>query len=99
MQVMRRRGPPRSRFDRQAATFTLSKAKAYLGRLADKAGRGEPVYIVRGRQRFLLQHLPDIEPIPVRPPGYFAGCYTNQEIQSDNLLGKASSLHPPNDLE
>ena len=72
--------PPPSKFRRQATTFTLSNAKTYLGRLADKATRGEPVYIVRGRERFLLQRVPDLLPIPLRPPGYFADCYEPAEI-------------------
>ena len=61
--------------------------------------KGEPVYIVRGRQRFILQHVPDIEPIPMRPPGFFAHCYTREEIHLDNLLSKASVIRAPRDLE
>ena len=48
--------------------FTLSHAKTYLGRLIDKAGRGEAVYIARGQNRFLLQPVRPIDPIPIRPP-------------------------------
>jgi len=99
MNTRKRAAPPKSRFDQDAASFTLSSAKTYLGRLADRAIRGEPVYIVRGRQRFILQHLPDIEPIPMRPPGYFAGCYTREDIELDNRLARMSVLHPPADLE
>ena len=79
--------------------FTLSTAKTYLGRLVEKAARGEPVYILTGQRRFVLQEVPEIEPIPVRPPGYFASAYTKAEIQQDNRLGKASVIRAPKDLE
>ena len=80
-------------------SFSLSKAKTYLGRLVDKASRGQTVYIVRGERRYLLQEVPPIDPIPIRPPGYFANCYNKAEIQEQNRLAKASVVHPPADLE
>ena len=83
----------------QSQSFTLSSAKTYLGRLVEKAMKGETVYIIRGRHRFILQEVPEIEPIPLRPPGYFANCYTNEEIASDNRLSKASVVRAPKDLE
>jgi hypothetical protein len=79
--------------------FSLSLAKTYLGRLVEKAGRGEQVYIITGHRRFLLQEVPQIEPIPIRPPGYFAGVYTLGEVEEDNRLAKASVIRPPKDLE
>jgi hypothetical protein len=85
--------------DLQSQMFTLSKAKTYLGRLMEKAGRGETVYIIKGRQRFVLQEVPEIEPIPVRPPNYFATAYSHAEIQEDNRLAKVSVIRAPNDLE
>ena len=84
---------------RPSQSFTLSHAKTYLGRLVDKAMKGETVYIVRGPHRFIIQHVPEIEPIPLRPPGYFAACYTRAEIELDNLLGKTSVVRAPTDLE
>ena len=78
---------------------SLSKAKTYLGRLIEKAAKGETVYILKGQRRFLLQEVPPIDPIPIRPPGYFANCYTHGEIQEQNLLAKASVTRPPKDLE
>ena len=80
-------------------TFNLSKAKTYLGRLMEKAGRGEPVYIVRGRRRFVLQEVPEIEPIPLRPPGFFANAASPADIQEGNRLAKASVIRAPKDLE
>ena len=84
---------------RPAQSFTLSHAKTYLGRLVDKAMKGETIYIVRGPHRFILQHVPEIEPIPLRPPGYFAACYTRAETELDNLLAKTSVVCTPTDLE
>ena len=83
----------------QSQLFTLSKAKTYLGRLVEKAGHGETVYIVKGHRRFVLQEVPEIEPIPVRPPDYFANAYSRTEIQADNRLAKASVVRAPKDLE
>ena len=83
----------------QSQIFTLSNAKTYLGRLMEKAGRGETVYIVKGRQRFILQEVPEIEPVPIRPPNYFANAYSQAEIQEDNRLAKASVIRAPKDLE
>jgi hypothetical protein len=83
----------------ESQLFTLSNAKTYLGRLLEKASQGEPVYIVRGRQRFILQAVPEIEPIPLRPAGFFNDAHTPAEIQEGNLLAKASVILPPKDLE
>ena len=84
----------RPKIDLRSQLFTLSSAKTYLGRLVAKASRGETVYIVAGRRRFVLQ-----EPIPMRPAGYFAAAYSAAEIQADNRLAKASVIRAPKDLE
>jgi hypothetical protein len=94
--------PPRRKKSRRnvpSETFTLTRAKTFLGRLIEKAGRGETVYIIRGQRRFLLQEVPPIDPIPIRPPGYFADCYNESEIAGDNRLAKASVRRAPKDLE
>ena len=65
----------------------------------EKAARGETVYIAKGRRRFILQEVPEIEPIPLRPSGYFTHCYTAEEIQEENRLAKASIIRRPKDLE
>ena len=83
----------------RSETFTLSHAKTYLGRLIDKASKGQAVYITRGEHRFILQEVPPIDPIPLRPPGYFADCYTRAEIDETNRLAKASVVTVPKDLE
>jgi hypothetical protein len=83
----------------QSECFTLSNAKTYLGRLMEKARNGEAVYIVRGQHRFILQEVPSIDPIPIRPPGYFANAYGKAEIQEENHLAKASVVRAPKDLE
>ena len=78
MKVAKRASARKQKPGGPAQSFTLSHAKTYLGRLVDKAMEGETVYIVRGPHRFILQHVPEIEPIPLRPPGYFAACYTRE---------------------
>ena len=80
-------------------SFTLSAAKTHLGRLVDKASKGQTVYIVRGEHRFILQEVPPFDPIPIRPAGYFANCYTKEEVREQNRLAKASVVRAPADLE
>ena len=99
MKVARRPRFGKSKLDLQSQMFSLSNAKTYLGRLVEKAGRGETVYIVKGRQRFVLQEVPEIEPIPIRPAGFFASAYSKLEIQEENRLAKASVICAPKDLE
>jgi hypothetical protein len=93
------RSTPKARVNFKSGSFTLSHAKTYLGRLLEKVRRGETVYIVTGQHRFLLQEMPSIDPVPMRPAGYFANCYSKAEIQQENQLAKASVIRPPKDLE
>ena len=65
----------------------------------EKASRGETVYIVKGHRRFVLQEVPEIEPIPMRPAGFFANAYSKTEIQEENRLAKSSVIRAPKDLE
>ncbi|MDB6058606.1 MAG: hypothetical protein JWO95_2450 [Verrucomicrobiales bacterium] len=95
----RRRAHKNSRAELGSEFFTLSKAKTYLGRLIDKASAGETVYIVKGHKRFILQPVAEIDPIPVRPPCYFANIYSKAEIAEENKLAKASVIAAPKDLE
>ena len=96
---MKRSRSRKPQFRLQSDCFNLSEAKTYLGRLVDKVRNGETVYIIRGQHRFVLQEVPPIEPIPMRPPGYFAECYSKSEIAEINRLAKASIVRPPKDLE
>jgi hypothetical protein len=89
----------KQKVDLRSECFTLSNAKTYLGRLIERARKGEPVYILKGQHRFILQQAPVIDPIPIRPPGYFAECYSKAEIREENLLAKSSVVRPPKDLE
>jgi hypothetical protein len=65
----------------------------------EKASHGEAVYIVKGHRRFVLQEVPEIEPIPMRPAGFFANAYSKAEIQEENRLAKSSVIRAPKDLE
>jgi hypothetical protein len=82
----------------ESEVFSLSDAKTYLGRLLHKASSGKTVYIVRGQQRFLLQPAP-IDPIPLRPAGYFNSAFSNSDIKRENRLAKNSVIRAPKDLE
>src|SRR5580692_2979013 len=85
--------------DRPAQTNKLGHAKTHLGRLVEKAANGENVCIAKGGRRFVLQAVPEIDPIPLRPPGYFAHCYTAEEVRDENRLAKSSVIRRPKDLE
>lgn len=97
MKLSRKRRTPQIALNQEC--YSLSTAKTFLGRLIEKASKGERVFIIRGQRRFLLQEIPPIDPIPVRPPGYFSHCYTMEEIKEDNALAKKSVIKPPQDLE
>ena len=99
MKIASRRRPRKQKVNLQSQMFTLSNAKTYLGRLVEKARQGEPVYIVKGGRRFILQEVPEIDPIPVRPPNYFANLNSQAEIREENRLAKASVIRAPKDLE
>lgn len=102
MKTVKRPRSSRSRnpaINLRSQTFSLSNAKTYLGRLLKKASRGETIYIVAGRQRFALQEVPEIEPIPIRPPNYFANVDARAEIHEQNRLARASVVKPPKDIE
>jgi hypothetical protein len=70
-----------------------------LERLLQKAGTGETVYIQRRGRIFILQEISANESIPMRPPGYFEGCYSKAEILQMNGFAKASVVKAPTDLE
>ena len=91
--------PRRRKVNLRSDSFSLSHAKTYLGRLLEKASKGQTVYILRGEHRFILQEVAPIDPIPIRPPGYFANCYTKEEVQEQNRFAKASVVRAPADLE
>jgi hypothetical protein len=99
MKIASRPRSRRTKVNLHAQLFTLSTAKTYLGRLMEKAGQGQTVYIVKGHRRFVLQEVPEIDPIPMRPAGFFANAYSNAEIQEENRLAKASVIRAPRDLE
>lgn len=87
-----KRRPSRSR-GAKTDVYTLSEAKAILGRLVQKAEEGTAVFIVRGRSYFTLQRVPPLEPISVRPPGYFR--FGADDIALDNHLASANVVPDP----
>ena len=89
----------RRKLNLRSDSFSLSSAKTYLGRLVEKARKGQTVYIVRGEHRFILQEVPPLDPIPIRPAGYFANCYSKEEVREQNRLAKASVVRAPAGLE
>ena len=99
MKIAGRPSSPKRKIKLDSRVFSLSEAMGHLGRLMEKASHGEPVYIIRGRRRFVLPEVPEIEPIPLRPPGFFASASSPADIQEDNILAKVSVIRAPRDLE
>jgi hypothetical protein len=67
--------------------LTVSAAKPKLGRLLDRVlRRGEPVIIRRGSRFVQITEYLVPDPIPQRPPGYFAATETPAELERINRL-------------
>jgi hypothetical protein len=90
--LRRRPGREREAME-EAEIYTLSKAKVALGRLLAKSDNGKNVYIVRGRKRFLLQPVREIEPIPMRRLGYFE--FDKEDIELDKKFANANVVPDP----
>jgi hypothetical protein len=88
---------PRSHRRFKEKEFSLSNAKTFLGRLLDKAKRGEEVIIMRGSERFTLSEIKPIAPIPMRPPGYFK--LDAEDIELERKFSKISVLPKKEDFE
>jgi hypothetical protein len=74
-------------------SYSLTKAKADLARLLAKSEAGVTVYIVKGHKRFLVQPVPEIEPIPMRPAGYFE--FDEEDIKLDRKFSTANVVPQP----
>jgi hypothetical protein len=72
-------------------TLSISEAKRRFGRVADQALRGETVIIVRKSRLLQLQEYKPIEPVPMRPPGYFKKVYSKVEIRKMNRMEAESA--------
>lgn len=70
---------------------TLSDASAQLERLFEEALAGEVVVLTKGAKQVMLRR-PEPEPVPIRPPGYFADCYSTEDAAESNRLASASPV-------
>ncbi|MCA1659057.1 MAG: hypothetical protein LC642_00735 [Verrucomicrobiaceae bacterium] len=73
-----------------AQTVSINEAKQRLGEIADRAIEGEQIIILRKSTPLLLQPLHICDPIPLRPPGYFADCYDTAAAKESNKLAARS---------
>jgi hypothetical protein len=94
MKLQQRKSLRRQPVASNGKEFSLSNAKTYLGRLLDKAKRGEEVVIYRGADRFALHEIRPIEPIPMRPLGYFD--LDEEDIAFERKFAK-KSVRPKNE--
>ena len=51
--------------------LTVSEAKPKLGSLLDKVGKGHSVYLRRKERLYRIEPVAEVEPIPIRPFGFF----------------------------
>jgi hypothetical protein len=65
--------------------LTISQAKPILGKLLDRAGEGQPVYLRRKERLFRIDPVVEVEPIPERSFGYFV------VEENDPMVGLANS--------
>jgi hypothetical protein len=57
--------------------------------------KGQPS-VAQEWRRFGLQEAHPIDPIPMRPPGYFSDAYTKEDVEELNCLAKSTSFrHRP----
>lgn len=75
--------------------LTVSSAKPKLGRLMDRVlKKGQPIIIRRGKRFVQLSEYVVPEPIPLRPPGYYAAEETPAEYARANRLAALSPDRP-----
>jgi len=72
-------------------TVSISEAKQRLGEIADRAIQGEQIVIVRKSKLLVLKQLEIPQPVPMRPPGYFADCYDKAAAKESNKLAARST--------
>ena len=73
------------------ATLSISEAKKRLGEIADNAIQGEQIIITRKSKLLVLKERELSEPVPMRPPGYFADCYDEEYVRESNKLARRST--------
>lgn len=71
--------------------ISISEAKQRLGEIADRALAGEQIVIVRKSKLLVLTQLEIPEPIPMRPPNYFADCYDAAAVKESNKFAARSA--------
>ena len=72
------------------STLSISEAKQRLGEIADRALEGEQIVIVRKSKLLVLKQLEIPEPVPMRPPNYFADCEDKASVEESNKLAARS---------
>ena len=70
---------------------TLTEASTQLDRLFDEVLAGEVVLLTKGAKQVVLRQS-ETDPVPIRPPGYFADCYSTDEAAESNRLAAAVPL-------
>lgn len=70
---------------------TISEASTQLDRLFEEVLAGEVVLLTKGAKQVVLRR-PEPEPVPIRPPGYFADCYSAEDAAESNRLASASPV-------
>ena len=66
-------------------TYTVAESGRELQAIAEEALR-EPVVLILGARLLIIQEYEALEPIPVRPPGYFDAADEPDEAAWENSL-------------
>lgn len=70
---------------------TINEASSQLERLFEEVLAGEVVLLTKGAKQVMLRS-PELESVPIRPPGYFADCYSAEDAAESNRLASASPV-------
>lgn len=81
-----------------ATTLEPSMAKI-LDASPNVSNRQNMKNATRSPRQFVLREVPKSDPIPTRPPGYFAEAYDSGTVRKDNRFSKASVIRAPKELE
>ncbi|MEQ2008365.1 MAG: hypothetical protein ABMA26_16415 [Limisphaerales bacterium] len=66
-------------------SFTINEASIQLDRLFEEVFTGEVVLLTKGDKHVVMRR-PEAESVPLRPPGYFADCYSGEDAVESNAL-------------
>lgn len=74
----------------KSTTLTFSETKKEFSKVIDEVDHGKEVFFRRRDRLYTIQEVPQPQPIPIRPVGYFDHCRSADEIKTLNQLASRS---------